>query len=162
MRSEPEKRKSLNRTTAPASGYECLQRRIRFYHAINFLIIISFILWGTTALSEDAPNIRGVQIELGNGNRVCMSLEGKITGIIVNGSVNLPGGTFENITKVGNTKISRSHSGKLTRIGHIGIHRNWRGKIIKIGAAKVRRDKNGSVIAVSGDPNVSPLFAINL
>ena len=90
-----------------------------------------------------------------------MSFEGKIRGIIVKGTVNLPGETFENITKVGNTKIYRGHSGKLTRIGHVGIHRNWRGRIVRIGNARVLRDEHGSIIAVNGDPDVSPLFAIS-
>ena len=125
------------------------------------MIIISIVLYGTNALSGETPKIRGVQIELGNGNRICMSFGGKIRGIIVNGSINLPGETFENITKVGNTKIFRTYSGILTRIGRVGIHRNWGGNIIKIGDARVLRNEHGSVIAVNGDPNVSPLFAIS-
>ncbi len=125
------------------------------------MIIIGIVLCSTNVLSGQIPNIRGVQIELGNGNRICMSFEGKIRGIIVKGTVNLPGETFENITKVGNTKIYRSHSGKLTRIGHVGIHRNWRGRIVRIGNARVLRDEHGSIIAVNGDPDVSPLFAIS-
>ena len=131
------------------------------YRALFFLIIIGIALFSTTVSFAKTQEIRGVQIMLGDGNRICMSLEGKITAIIVNGSVNLPGGTFENITKVGHAKISRNDSGRLTRIGHIRIHRDKGGDIVKIGDAAVLRNSRGTVTGVAGDPFVSPLFAID-
>ena len=161
MQNVTEKGNNRDQATAPVTRFKCHQKRGKFHYAFNFLIIISIVLCGTNTLSGETPMIRGVQIKLGDNNRICMSFEGEIRSIIVNGNVNLPGETFENITKVGDTKISRSHSSKLTRIGHIGIHRDWHGNIIKIGNADVLRNKHGSVIAVTGDPNVSPLFGID-
>lgn len=156
-------RKGGNRIISAETLAGCGRRPIRGNRRnfINLLIIISIVFFVTNALSEETPLIRGVQIELEGGNRICMSFEGKITGIIVNGTTNLPGETFENITKVGGTKISRSRSGMLTRVGHAGIFRDRRGNIIKIGNAKVFRKKNGAIIAVNGDPHISPLYAID-
>lgn len=124
------------------------------------LIIFGIIIFNTTLSSGKNLSIRGVQIDLDHGNRICVSFEGKITSIIVNGGVNLPGNSFKSITKVGETKISRNNSGSLTRIGRLRIHRDWRGNIVKIGNARILRDKHGTITAVNGDPNVSPLFTI--
>lgn len=161
MRSATEKGNNRDQTAALFTGYECQPRLERFYNTLNLFIILIIVFCNANVSSGKTPSISGVQIELGDGNRICMSFEGKIKGIIVNGIVNLPGKTFENITRVGNTKISRNHSGMLTQVGHTEIFRDWRGNIFKIGDADVLRDKQGSIIAINGDPHVSPLFVID-
>ena len=160
MQRETEKDNKRDQALQPVPRYRNEYRHTRHHQVLFFLILISIALCGRNELYGETPNMRGVQIDLEGGNRICISFEGKIKSIIVKGSVNLPGKTFENITKVGNTKIYRNHSGKVTRIGHAGISRDWRGNIIKIGNAKVLRDNDGGIIAVNGDPTVSPLFAI--
>ena len=161
MRYSTQKDCIREKTVKPFTRHETPPKRKKRHHALNLLIIIGIVFWGSHTFSGKVSDIHGVQIELDNGNRICMSFGGEIKGIVVNGSVNLPGETFENITKVGNTKIFRGHSGKLTRIGDIGLRRDWRGNITKIGNARVFRDEHGSIVAVNGDPDVSPLFAIN-
>lgn len=118
------------------------------------------ILLAVAVSSGNTKEISGVEIRTTDGNKICMSFEGEITRIIINGNTNFPGDNFDNITKIGDTKISRDKSGRVVKVGKIKIFRNESGNIIKIGDAEISRDRFGVVVSVNGDPYVNPLFKI--